>query len=499
MREFLASLALFMRNPGLPRALRQLAEASDRVADGDLSVRLPAGRNDEVGRLSASFNRMAEALRGRVEALEASEAKFHAIADHSYDVELWIGTGGRLIWINPRIIDMFGYTPDECLAMENFPAALVEPEDVARTIRQIRQALRGNAGQDFEFRARRKDGSLLWGAADWRPIHGSRNEYLGIRISIRDVSQRREAELRLATTVSELREAQAVQQDYLKRAQCEHARLSALLSAMEIGILFVNTDDRVVYANPAFNRLWQIPAGAALIGHDPLRVLEQSAAVLARPEEQMPHLFRLRGDRSAPKNYEIQMADGRLITQQCHAVEDVYGGPVGHMWIFEDVTLERQTAAQLVYLAERDSLTGLVNRHRFNEELGRMLADAQRAGTRLALLFFDLDEFKHINDTFGHRAGDAMLIRVAGDVASQVRRNEILSRLGGDEFAILVPEITDTALPLIAERLVRSISAIKFEFEGQSLRLTTSLGIAVYPDHAESAEELIAHADTAMY
>jgi PAS domain S-box-containing protein len=93
---------------------------------------------------------------------------------------------------------MFGYTPDECLAMENFPAALVEPEDVARTIRQIRQALRGNAGQDFEFRARRKDGSLLWGAADWRPIHGSRNEYLGIRISIRDVSQRREAELRLA-------------------------------------------------------------------------------------------------------------------------------------------------------------------------------------------------------------------------------------------------------------------------------------------------------------
>ena len=89
------------------------------------------------------------------------EAKFHAIADHSYDVELWIGTEGRLIWINPRIVDMFGYTPEECLAMENFPAALVEPEDVARTIRQIRQALRGNAGQDFEFRARRKDGTVF--------------------------------------------------------------------------------------------------------------------------------------------------------------------------------------------------------------------------------------------------------------------------------------------------------------------------------------------------
>ena len=151
---------------------------------------------------------------------------------------------------------------------------------------------------------------------------------------------------------------------------------------------------------------------------DLLRVLERSAAVMARPEEQMPHLFKLRGDHTAPKTYEIQMADGRLITQQCHPVEDVYGGAVGHIWIFEDVTLERQTAAQLVYLAERDSLTGLFNRHRFNEELSRMLAEAQRNGTRLALLFFDLDEFKYINDTFGHRAGDAMLIRVAGDVAS---------------------------------------------------------------------------------
>jgi PAS domain S-box-containing protein len=203
-RALWSSLRLLLRSPALSTTLRQLAEASDRVAGGDLSVRLPVVRDDEIGRLTESFNRMAGALRGRVEALEASEAKFHAIADYSYDVELWIGTEGRLIWINPRIIDMFGYTPDECLAMENFPAGLVEPEDVTRTIRQIRQALRGRANQDFEFRARRKDGTLLWGAADWRPIYGSRREYLGIRISIRDVSQRRETELRLAATVSGL-------------------------------------------------------------------------------------------------------------------------------------------------------------------------------------------------------------------------------------------------------------------------------------------------------
>ena len=173
--------------------------------------------------------------------------------------------------------------------------------------------------------------------------------------------------------------------------------------------------------------------------------------------------------------------------------------PVGHLWLFQDVTRERQTADQLIYLAERDALTGLYNRHRFNEELARMIADAQRHAARVALLFFDLDDFKYINDTFGHRAGDAMLIRVAGEMGGQVRRNEIFARLGGDEFAILVPEISDEMLRVLAERITRSIAQIRFQFEGQSLRLTSSLGIAVYPDHADNAEDLIARADTAMY
>ncbi len=128
-----------------------------------------------------------------------------------------------------------------------------------------------------------------------------------------------------------------------------------------------------------------------------------------------------------------------------------------------------------------------------------MIADAQRNDTRVALLFFDLDEFKYINDTFGHRAGDAMLIRVAGEVSGQVRRNELFSRLGGDEFAILVPDISTEMMRVLAERITRAIALVRFQYEGQSLRLTSSLGIAVFPDHADNAEDLIARADTAMY
>ncbi|MFN7085168.1 MAG: EAL domain-containing protein [Burkholderiales bacterium] len=483
----------------LTRNLTRLTTASARLAAGDLNVRLPVESRDEVGRLTHAFNTMAAALQGRVKALAESEAKFSAIADYSYDCELWISPEGRLIWINPRVLDMFGYTPEECLATEHFPAPFIGAADAGRTVRQIRRALRGNSGQDYEFRARRKDGSEFWAAADWRPIYDTHGHYIGIRISIRDITQRKEAEQRLEMTVAELREAQAVQHEYLTREQDEHARLSALLAAMDIGILFVSHDNRVVYSNPSFSRIWAVAPGTPIIGRTPQEILAASACELARAAEQARHVMQRPREGEVFGVFEIQMADGRLVTQQGHAVEDVYGRPVGYLWLFEDVTRERQTADQLVYLAERDALTGLYNRHRFNEELGRMIADAERNQSRVALLFFDLDDFKYINDTFGHRAGDAMLIRVAGEVAGQVRRNEIFSRLGGDEFAVLVPDISDEMLRVLAERITRSIALVRFQFEGQSLRLTSSMGIAVFPDHADNPEDLIARADTAMY
>jgi diguanylate cyclase (GGDEF)-like protein/PAS domain S-box-containing protein len=495
----LVAAGLLALSRRLSRELSAVTRASTRLAEGDLDARLPEAGDGEIGRLAAAFNAMAAAMQDRLRALAESEARFSAIADYSYDCELWISPEGRLIWINPRVFDMFGYTPQECLATGNFPAPFISEADTARTVRQIQRALHGNSGQDYEFRARRKDGTEFWAAADWRPIYGADGAYLGIRISIRDITQRKQAEQRLEATVAELREAQTAQRQYLTRAQEEHARLAALLAAMDVGILFVNTGNAVVYTNPAFTRIWMIPPATPLIGRTPAQVLAASASALARPEEIADRIMRPPAPGEILGLLEIQMADGRLITQQEHAVEDVHGRQVGRLWLFEDVTLERQTAAQLIYLAERDALTGLFNRHRFNEELARMIADADRNGTRVALFFFDLDEFKYINDTFGHRAGDAMLIRVAGEVGGQVRRNETFARLGGDEFAVLVPDVNDDMVQVLAERITRSIALVRFQFEGQSLRLTSSLGIALFPDHADNAEDLIARADTAMY
>lgn len=275
-------------------------------------------------------------------------------------------------------------------------------------------------------------------------------------------------------------------------------QIAALLGAMDVGILFLSVDNQVSYYNPAFLRIWQLPATEDLTdaGVQALSVIMGNG--LARPHERSTFLLHAPPAGEPDVKLDLPLADGRLVTQQSHAVTDPQGVVLGRMWLFEDVTVQRRNAHQLVRLDGRDALTGQYNRHRFHEELARMVAEARRGGTRLALLLFDLDGFTHINTDYGHRAGDALLIRVANEVAAQVRRNEIFARLGGDDFAILVPEAEDSVLQALAERVTRSVSQAHVEFEGQRLRMTCSCGIALYPDHAGTAQDLVARADAAM-
>ena len=454
---------------------------------------------DEFDELALAINGLHERNVAAVKALSESKQRFHAIADYTVDWESWIAPDGRLIWVNPSVQRVTGHMPAECLAMADFPFPLIAAEDQAGVRCEWTRALRGNSGENLEFRIVHKGGERRWAAMSWQPIYGPNGEFLGTRTSIRDITERKHLALKLEENVQELKRSEEAQARLVRQSLQEQARMTQLLSAMNIGILFEDVENRVVYFNPAFRRIWLIPEGAALTGRPTLDVLEHSANLLAQPDHFSKHVLQVLAAHEVSDTFEIVMADGRVVTQVSYVVRDAEGRFIGRLWVYEDVTRERQTAEQLIYLAERDSLTGLYNRHRFQEELSRVLADAERREGHGALLFFDLDEFKYINDTLGHRAGDAMLIRVAGEIGGLVRRNELLARLGGDEFAVLLPERTEADAARLAERIVRAVSQIPFRFEGQNLRLTTSLGIALYPTHGSSAEELIAHADTAMY
>lgn len=155
--------------------------------------------------------------------------------------------------------------------------------------------------------------------------------------------------------------------------------------------------------------------------------------------------------------------------------------------------------ANLLYLAERDNLTGLYNRYYLRKELARRLDEAKRDGSSGALLLFDLDEFKAINDAFGHQAGDEVLIRVASEVERLIRRNEVFCRLGGDEFVLIAPGASEAQIDGLAERIIHAIAEMRFERDNHSIRLSCSLGVALYPEHAADCEVLMSIADAAMY
>ena len=484
----------------LTRHLYRILSAAETASQGHFEALAEPQGNDEVAQITRRFNEMARVIRDRVYALSQSEAKFHAIADHTYSAELWLNPEGKLVWVNASVERLTGYSVNECHLLPDFPLSLATPEERARLDGALRQALlEQSMQQDYEFRAVRRDGALFWASASWLPLFDNQGQYQGLRASLRDNSDMKDDRLALRKAVVELRQIQSLGQSYLQRAESERARMMALLAAMRFGVLFLDNDNRVVFFNPAFCELWGI-SSAELLSHRPVgQVLQQADNRPALGDILSIYLEELSLMEDRVDFGEITMNDGRIVVQNCYRVLDPKGETNGRMWVYEDVTQQRALAEHMVNLAERDALTGLYNRHRFQQELERMVSEADRRQQSMALIFFDLDEFKHVNDSFGHAVGDELLKSIAREISKQVRRHEVLSRLGGDEFAVLLPESGEFEVSKLAERIVSSIAQIQFNTGTHMIRPRTSVGVALYPLHADNAEDLVAHADSAMY
>ena len=294
-----------------------------------------------------------------------------------------------------------------------------------------------------------------------------------------------------------LAESEALQREYLARALGEHARLAALLNAMRIGVVFVGRDGRIVYANPAFRAIWLLAGGFDPVGRTLAEALGATVYGRGALLPFLEHAERAAAEDGAADSIEAMLSDGRMIAQLTSRVDDRGGGTSGRLWLYEDVTVARR-AAQLAYLAERDALTGLYNRRGFQRELEQMISQAKRRGEKVALFFVDLDGFKEVNDAFGHRRGDELLVSIVGRLQAQVREHEVLARLGGDEFAVLASGTHADEFRVLAERIVGCLRA-GFSDAGAALRTTCSVGVAMYPDHADTSEALLLNTDAAMY
>jgi len=198
--------------------------------------------------------------------------------------------------------------------------------------------------------------------------------------------------------------------------------------------------------------------------------------------------------------YRILRGDNEIRWLEDHLspVENLFGETEELLGLLIDITDKKMMEQQMEYMAYHDTLTGLPNRNMFNEYSRKALARCKRKGLNLALLFLDLDNFKLINDNFGHMTGDQVLIQMAERLNQCVRDGDIVARVGGDEFIILLEDTDRERTEQVVQRILANLSA-PYTVNGESFEVTASVGISIFPDDGSDIEILTKHADEAMY
>lgn len=287
-------------------------------------------------------------------------------------------------------------------------------------------------------------------------------------------------------------------QDITGRRQME-ARMHLLSSAFQYSgeaILISDHENRIVAINPSFTRLTGYTQEEAL-GRNP-RFL---SAGRTSAEEYLEMWGSIRDNGFWQGEIWDRRKDGGIYPKwmSISAIRDDGGELRYYVAHFTDVSAERAAEARLHHLAHHDALTGLLNRFSLRERLDQALSAARREGSRVALMFADLDRFKVINDTLGHHMGDELLIEVARRLTDSVRESDVVARLGGDEFVVMLTGIENAnVVAKLGEKLVDAISD-PYVIEGHDLYTSPSIGIAIFPTDGEDAETLMKNADAAMY
>lgn len=286
-----------------------------------------------------------------------------------------------------------------------------------------------------------------------------------------------------------------------EQAFVAQARSHVTLQSIADAVLCTNRACEVTYMNSAAELLIGWPAAEA-VGQPLATVLHilpepntfsvtaEIAQILAGEQRTGPttgSLLRRRDGSTTP------------VHERAAPIRDSHGEVIGVALVMRDITQERAFAAQLLHQATHDALTGLANRREFEQRLGRAIVDKKSTGSEYALLYLDLDQFKVVNDTCGHAAGDELICQVSWVVKHELRADDVLARLGGDEFGILlVNNPQDTAIK-VAESIRRRISELRFLWEGKVFSTNVSIGVLSLTESLATVSDALSAADQACY
>ena len=377
---------------------------------------------------------------------------------HVLDIE------GNVVEANDIFCEMLGYSRDEILGMN------VIQWDAQFSPEELRQRMPDfiNKRAVFETRHRCRDGKIIDVEISTVGIHIDDKALL--YCSSRDITDRKHAEQQLRL-------------------------VSRVFDRAAEGVMITDDEQRILTVNDSFTEV---------TGYTRDEVIGKTPTIL-QSGKQGPDFYSEMWDTLQSRGWwqgEIwnRRKNGELYLEwlSINIVRDEDGKNINYIGMFSDITLVKESRQRMEFLATHDELTKLPNRSIFHEHLKMSLARSTRAGTRLALLFIDLDNFKMINDTLGHEEGDELLKQVANLLKKCTRDVDTVARLGGDEFVVLL-EIEDrNGANIMAKRILEAFTS-GFLLKAQEYKITPSIGISLFPDDASDPKILMSHADTAMY
>jgi diguanylate cyclase (GGDEF)-like protein/PAS domain S-box-containing protein len=280
----------------------------------------------------------------------------------------------------------------------------------------------------------------------------------------------------------------------------EHERAQVTLDSIGDAVICTNVEDRITFLNAGAEALtgWSCDEAMNQPMSEVFRLLDAqcrqaaSTAMIKTRKGASVHL---------PLHCKLSRRDEMEIAIEASLapIHDRDGQPTGRVVIFRDVSTARATALQIMHAAQHDFLTGLPNRALLIDRIDQAIVFAERHTKQVAVLFLDLDGFKHINDSLGHPVGDKLLQSVAKRLLEGGRASDTVSRQGGDEFVVLLTGLSQSEGAAIAARRILDAVSEVHRIDQHELHITTSIGVSVYPDDGTDAETLIKNADTALY
>jgi diguanylate cyclase (GGDEF)-like protein/PAS domain S-box-containing protein len=273
--------------------------------------------------------------------------------------------------------------------------------------------------------------------------------------------------------------------------------LRATLESSADGILVVDNQGKIVDYNNKFIEMWKIPQSVLSAKNNEL-LFEYASSALDDAKTFNEKLHEIANDQQLVNFDLIRFKDGRVFERYTQPYK-LNEQTVGRVWSFRDITQHIFLEEKLAHQATHDELTGLPNRVLLVDRIKQAMLRSKRDRTRVAILFFDLDRFKLINDSFSHQAGDEVLKTVSKNLCAVCREQDTLARIGGDEFVMVLQDLkTVENIVDIADKLLSTINK-PFIISHKEITMTTSVGISIYPQDGDKIEVLMRNADLAMY